>query len=87
MCSLTSYWQTKTKQKKQYFRNNTQSALLASTHGGQDIKIPIMSLVPRSVSLCQNCLTSNLLKHIFFIDIPDLVNRPIAAAVAHKNCR
>ena len=54
--------------------------------GGKILKIPLVSLVPKSVSLCQSCITSNLVKRFFFFNIPDLVNRPTAAVVASKNC-
>ena len=57
--------------------------------GGNILKIPLVSLVLKSVILCLTGLTSNFLKK-FFDKIPGLVNLPFSqkkeASVVSKNC-
>ena len=62
-----------------FYQNKPNQPCLSLHMGGKILKIPLISLVPKSVSLCLSCLTSNLLK-IFSLKIPDLVHRPTAAA-------
>ena len=55
--------------------------------GDKILKIPLVSLVPKSVILCLSCLTSNLLKVFFSPQNSWSVDRPTAVAVAAKNRR
>ena len=57
-----------------------------STWGGQILKIPLVRLVLKFVSLSVSCVTSNLKKISSFSQIPDLVHWRTAAAVARQNC-